>query len=85
MLVRNAASGTVQLTYGDDGLDPVSMKGKVGTPINFVRALTQVKVATPMWRPQGWQWLTAVFYKPCCLKVECPSTEGLCYQMHAGA
>ena len=47
MQVRNAASGIVQLTYGDDRLDPVSMEGKDGTPIDFVRALSQVKAATP--------------------------------------
>lgn len=47
MQVRNSASGIVQLTYGDDGLDPVSMEGKDGTPIDFVRTLSQVKAATP--------------------------------------
>ena len=45
--VRNSASGIVQLTYGDDGLDPVSMEGKDGTPIDFVRTLSQVKASTP--------------------------------------
>lgn len=45
--VRNSASGIVQLTYGDDGLDPVSMEGKDGTPIDFVRYLSQVKASTP--------------------------------------
>ena len=45
--VRNAASGIVQLTYGDDSLDPVSMEGKDGSPIDFVRTLSQIKAATP--------------------------------------
>ncbi|DBB09251.1 hypothetical protein WJX82_001205 [Trebouxia sp. C0006] len=45
--VRNSASGIVQLTYGDDGLDPVSMEGKDGTPIDFVRTLSQIKASTP--------------------------------------
>ena len=47
MQVRNSASGIVQLTYGDDGLDPVSMEGKDGTPIDFVRTLSQIKASTP--------------------------------------
>lgn len=45
--VRNAANGIVQLTYGDDGLDPVNMEAKDGSPIDFVRTLSQVKAATP--------------------------------------
>ena len=28
--VRNSTGGIVQLVYGDDGLDPVSMEGKDG-------------------------------------------------------
>ena len=47
MQVRNAANNIVQLSYGDDGLDPVSMEGKDGQPIDFERALSQVKADTP--------------------------------------
>ena len=45
--VRNAANNIVQLSYGDDGLDPVCMEGKAGEPIDFARALSQVKADTP--------------------------------------
>ena len=45
--VRNAANNIVQLSYGDDGLDPVCMEGKNGEPIDFGRALSQVKADTP--------------------------------------
>ena len=45
--VRNAACGIVQLEYGDDNLDPVSMEGKDGSPIDFVRSLALVKACTP--------------------------------------
>ena len=37
----------MQLSYGDDGLDPVCMEGKGGEPIDFERALSQVKADTP--------------------------------------
>ena len=47
MQVRNAANNIVQLSYGDDGLDPVCMEGKNGEPIDFGRALSQVKADTP--------------------------------------
>jgi DNA-directed RNA polymerase III subunit RPC1 len=42
--VRNSTGGIVQLVYGDDGLDPVSMEGKDGTPIDFRRLLMRVRV-----------------------------------------
>ncbi len=41
--VRNSTGGIVQLVYGDDGLDPVSMEGKDGTPIDFRRLLMRVR------------------------------------------
>ena len=45
--MRNAANNIVQLSYGDDSLDPVCMEGKNGEPIDFARALSQVKADTP--------------------------------------
>lgn len=45
--MRNAANNIVQLSYGDDSLDPVCMEGKNGEPIDFERALSQVKADTP--------------------------------------
>jgi DNA-directed RNA polymerase III subunit RPC1 len=42
--VRNASGGIVQLLYGDDGMDPVNMEGKDGTPLNFERILMKTKV-----------------------------------------
>lgn len=45
--MRNAANNIVQLSYGDDSLDPVCMEGKDGEPIDFARALSQVKADTP--------------------------------------
>ena len=40
--VRNAAGGIVQFMYGDDGMDPVTMEGKDGKPMDFDRLLAQV-------------------------------------------
>lgn len=40
--VRNAAGSIVQLSYGDDGLDPVLMEGKEGAPLDFERLLAKV-------------------------------------------
>ncbi|KAK3262168.1 hypothetical protein CYMTET_28960, partial [Cymbomonas tetramitiformis] len=37
--VRNCAGGIVQLSYGDDGLDPVSMEGDAGQPVHFARQM----------------------------------------------
>ncbi len=45
--VRNAASTIVQLTYGDDGLDPVHMEGKDGSPIDLGRALSFIQATHP--------------------------------------
>ena len=45
--VRNAASTIVQLTYGDDGLDPVHMEGKDGSPIELGRALSFIQATHP--------------------------------------
>ena len=42
--VRNSTGGIVQLLYGDDGLDPVSMEGKDGTPVDFRRLFMRVRV-----------------------------------------
>jgi DNA-directed RNA polymerase III subunit RPC1 len=33
--VRNSESNLVQFKYGDDGLDPASMEGRDGRPVNF--------------------------------------------------
>lgn len=41
--VRNSTGGIVQLLYGDDGLDPVSMEGKDGTPVDFQRLYMRVR------------------------------------------
>lgn len=41
--VRNASSGIVQFTYGDDGLDPQLMEGGgAGAPLDFERLLHKV-------------------------------------------
>jgi DNA-directed RNA polymerase III subunit RPC1 len=45
--VRNSTGGIVQLIYGDDGLDPVSMEGKDGRPVGFSRALNAVCMMHP--------------------------------------
>lgn len=50
----------MQLTYGDDSLDPVSMEGKDGSPIDFVRTLSQIKAATPHDDAPGLQFGNAV-------------------------
>ena len=39
--MRNSAGGIVQLAYGDDGLDPLSMEGaSAGQPLDLGRLLT---------------------------------------------
>ena len=43
--VRAAGGGVVQLTYGDDGLDPVTMEGPKGTPLDLARFLKVTKGA----------------------------------------
>ena len=45
--VRNAASGIVQLVYGDDGLDPVAMEDKEGKPVDLQRLLSTVRAMEP--------------------------------------
>ena len=45
--VRNAGGHVVQFDYGDDGLDPLHMEGRGGEPVDFARALQQVKAASP--------------------------------------
>ncbi len=37
--VRNAAGHIVQLTYGDDGMDPMAMEHDKGKPLDFERLL----------------------------------------------
>jgi DNA-directed RNA polymerase III subunit RPC1 len=54
--VRNSTGGIVQLLYGDDGLDPVSMEGKDGTPIDFRRLFMRVRTAS---------------HAPCCILLFC--------------
>ncbi len=43
--VRSSSGSIVQLVYGDDGMDPVSMEGKDGTPLNMDRILVKAKVS----------------------------------------
>lgn len=45
---RNASGCIVQFIYGDDGMDPASMEGKSGFPLNFDRLLMKVKVWNPV-------------------------------------
>lgn len=45
--VRNSTGGIVQLVYGDDGLDPVAMEGKDGTPVDLSRALNTACMLQP--------------------------------------
>lgn len=45
--VRNASGGVVQLSYGDDGMDPAKMEGKSGTPLNLDRLLMKIKATCP--------------------------------------
>ena len=47
MQVRNSAGGIVQLTYGDDGLDPVAMEAQEGKPVDLARSLSVVHATTP--------------------------------------
>lgn len=41
--VRNSTGGIVQLVYGDDGLDPVTMEGKDSFPIDLHRLLMRAR------------------------------------------
>lgn len=45
--VRNASSGIVQFVYGDDGMDPVKMEGKGGSPLNLDQLFMKVKATCP--------------------------------------
>lgn len=45
--VRNASNHIVQYEYGDDGLDPIQMEGKDGSPINLERMLERTCHAYP--------------------------------------
>lgn len=45
--VRNSTGGIVQLVYGDDGLDPVSMEGKDGKPVDLPRLFTRTCADVP--------------------------------------
>ncbi|CAL8471480.1 g11022 [Coccomyxa elongata] len=45
--VRNSAGGIVQLTYGDDGLDPVAMEAQDGKPVDLARSMSVVHATTP--------------------------------------
>lgn len=42
MTVRNAATGIVQFMYGEDGMDPVTMEGGDGKPLDFERTMQKV-------------------------------------------
>ncbi len=37
----------MQLSYGDDGLDPVAMEAEEGKPLNLARSLSMVHATTP--------------------------------------
>lgn len=45
--VRNSAGGIVQLSYGEDNLDPVAMEDAGGKPINLPRSLSVVHASLP--------------------------------------
>ncbi len=46
--VRNTANGIVQLTYGDDGLDPLLMEGDAkGRPLHLPRCLAVLRATCP--------------------------------------
>lgn len=42
--VRNTSGDIVQFLYGDDGMDPTSMEGQTGKPLNLERLLLKSKV-----------------------------------------
>ncbi|XVF46430.1 hypothetical protein PTKIN_Ptkin03bG0026100 [Pterospermum kingtungense] len=50
--VRNASGCIIQFIYGDDGMDPASMEGKSGFPLNFDRLLLKVKATCPPVEPK---------------------------------
>lgn len=45
----------MQLTYGDDGLDPVAMEAQEGKPVDLARSLSVVHATTPRqpWLPEN--------------------------------
>ncbi len=45
--VRNSSGGIVQLSYGEDNLDPVAMEDAGGKPINLPRSLSVVHASLP--------------------------------------
>ena len=46
--MRNTANGIVQLTYGDDGLDPLLMEGDAkGRPLHLPRCLAVLRATCP--------------------------------------
>ncbi|KAI4977830.1 hypothetical protein ZWY2020_014384 [Hordeum vulgare] len=45
--VRNASGGIVQFVYGDDGMDPVKMEGKGGSPLNMDQLFMKVMATCP--------------------------------------
>ena len=46
--VRNSAGAVVQLTYGDDCLDPIAMEGPGGRPLDFDALLRDVRAASAL-------------------------------------
>ncbi|MEW5309629.1 MAG: hypothetical protein WDW38_001506 [Sanguina aurantia] len=44
--VRNAAGGIVQLTYGEDGMDPLVMEGLQGKPVDMDKLLAKIRATT---------------------------------------
>ena len=45
--VRNSTGGIVQLSYGDDGLEPTDMEGKDAQPVEFSRLIQHVRGLVP--------------------------------------
>ena len=45
--VRNSTGGIVQLSYGDDGMEPTEMDGADAQPVEFPRLLQHVKGLVP--------------------------------------
>ena len=45
--VRNSTGGIVQLSYGDDGMEPTEMEGADAQPVEFPRLLQHVKGLVP--------------------------------------
>ena len=45
--MRNSTGGIVQLSYGDDGMEPTEMEGADAQPVEFPRLLQHVKGLVP--------------------------------------